>query len=502
MLCIRFYGRFLYFSLFVMKLKPQIFLSIGVCSAAIAVSFLSCNTVAYGAVGDGAIASNNPSQTFPLAGSADVPMLAQLDDAYALGPGDAITVSIFNVPEYSGSQQVLADGSLNLPVVGRVNVNGLTLSQAGSVISAAYQSELRYPQVTVVLDRPRPLRVAISGEVSQPGLYTLSPAEEEQFPTVAQAVQKAGGVTQAADLRSVQLRRLNGNGPIQVITLDLWQLLNNGDVRQDLALRDGDAIVIGETRSVNVAETNRLSASNLAASAEQDIVVAVVGEVFRPGAYEFGGSGSGSGSGSGGSGGGRTTVTQVVQQAGGIKPSADIRNIQVRRQTRSGAEQLIDLDFWALLQAGDISQDLVLQQGDTVVIPVALANTSAEVAQLTAANFSPDEVSVNVVGEVERPGLLRVPPNTTLNQAVLAAGGFNRRSSETVELVRLNPNGTVTQRQVEVDLREGLDVERNPLILNNDVVVVGRNGRARFTDTVDSVLGPVFQLLGPLRLLF
>jgi len=102
-------------------------------------------------------------------------------------------------------------------------------------------------------------------------------------------------------------------------------------------------------------------------------------------------------------------------------------------------------------------------------------------AVLTAANFS---------------------PNTTLNQAVLAAGGFNRRSSETVELVRLNPNGTVTQRQVEVNLQEGLDAERNPLILNNDVVVVGRNGRARFSDTLESVLGPVFQFLGPLRLLF
>ncbi len=64
-------------------------------------------------------------------------------------------------------------------------------------------------------------------------------------------------------------------------------------------------------------------------------------------------------------------MTQVVQKAGGIKPSADIRQIQVRRLTRSGREQLIDLDFWQLLKAGDISQDLVLQQGDTVIIPVA-----------------------------------------------------------------------------------------------------------------------------------
>ncbi|PZO50219.1 MAG: hypothetical protein DCF15_16155, partial [Phormidesmis priestleyi] len=187
---------------------------------------------------------------------------------------------------------------------------------------------------------------------------------------------------------------------------------------------------------------------------------------------------------------------------GGIKPSADIRNIQVRRITRSGAEQLINLDFWQLLQAGDLSQDLVLQQGDTVIIPVASESTPSEIAQLTAANFSPDTVNINVVGEVERPGTLQVSPNTTLNQAVLAAGGFNNRATETVELLRLNPNGTVTQRQVEVDLAQGIDEEKNPLILNNDVVVVGRNGRARFNDAVGGILSPFLQILAPLRLFF
>jgi polysaccharide biosynthesis/export protein len=434
-----------------------------------------------------------PSVEPPLAAQSATQSVVQLSDAYALGPGDAIAITIFNVPEYSGSQQVSADGSLNLPVVGSVNVNGLTLAEAGSVIATAFRGELRYPQVTVVLEKPRPLRIAVSGEVSQPGLYTLTPEGDAQFPTVAQALQTAGGVTQAADLRSVQLRRSNAQGAVQAVTLDLWQLLNDGDVRQDLPLRDGDAIVIGETSAVNIAETNRLSASNLASSTEQAITVAVVGEVFRPGAYEFDGGEQAKG---------RTTVTQVVQQAGGIKPSADLRRIQVRRLTHSGAEQLIDLDFWALLQSGDISQDLVLQQSDTVIVPVATDTTPSEVAQLAAANFSPDEVTVNVVGEVERPGMLQISPNTTLNQAVLAAGGFNRRATEAVELIRLNPDGTVTQRQVEVNLETGIDSTENPLILNNDVIVVGRNGRARFNDSVESILTPLLQLTSPLNLLF
>ena len=62
-----------------------------------------------------------------------------------------------------------------------------------------------------------------------------------------------------------------------------------------------------------------------------------------------------------------------------------------------------------------------------------------------------------------------------------------KRATETVELIRLNPNGSVTQREVKVNLETGLDAEANPLILNNDVVVVGRNGRARFSDSVGAV---------------
>ncbi len=420
-----------------------------------------------------------------------VSLSVQLEDAYILGAGDTIAIDVFNVPEYSGTQRVLADGSVNLPAIGPVNVKGLTPQEAGARIAIAYQSELRYPQVTVVIEAARPLRVAVSGEVGNPGVYTLD-AEQSQLPTVSQALQAAGGVTQAADLRQIKVRRANGQRPSQTIALDLWELINSGDVQQDLALRDGDAIVVGSTDYVDIAESNRLSASNLASSAEEEILVAVVGEVFRPGAYKFEGSSDKS----------RTTVTQAVQSAGGVKPTADIRNIQVRRSTRNGNDQIIDLNFWELLQAGDFSQDLVLQQGDTVVIPEASESTPSEIAQITAANFSPNEVNVNVVGEVAAPGRLQVSPNTTLNQAVLAAGGFTRRATETVELIRLNPNGTVTQRQIEVSLDEGIDEERNPIILNNDVVTVGRNGRARVSDTIEDFLGPFIRVLNPLRILF
>jgi polysaccharide export outer membrane protein len=420
---------------------------------------------------------------------------ASIDETYALGAGDRIQINLLNVPEYSGPQQVLADGSVNLPLIGKVSIKGMTLPVAEATIASRYEPELRHAIVTLVLVQPRPLRIAIAGEVQKPGSYTLPLAEGDQFPSIAQAIQGAGGVTQAANLHQVQVRRQQ-SGSSQTIMVDLWELVRNGDQNQNLALRDGDTIVIAAATEVNMAETAQLADSNLAASAGQALDVTIVGEIFRPGAYRIGAESSS------GTNSDRPRVTQVIQLAGGVKPTADLRQVQVRRVTRSGAEQLINVDFWKLLQAGDSSQNLILQQGDTITIPLAEDTTAAEASQLASANLSPDTIQINVIGEVKEPGAVPLPANTTLNQALLAAGGLNDRSAREVELIRLNPNGTITQQRIKVDLREGIDAESNPILWNNDIIIAGRSRSAQLGDRLNSILGPFLQLISPIRALF
>jgi polysaccharide export outer membrane protein len=194
----------------------------------------------------------------------------------------------------------------------------------------------------------------------------------------------------------------------------------------------------------------------------------VVGEVARPGPYSVTGGGQGTGGATGavtgretgvatgGGTGGPPTVTKAIQVAGGITSLADIRSITIRRTTRSGEARLINVDLWDLLRSGDLSEDVILQEGDTITIPTATVLDPAEANQLAGASFSPNTIVVNVVGEVERGGAIPVPPNTPLNQAILAAGGFNVRARKrSVELIRLNPNGTVEKRAIEVDLSSG-----------------------------------------------
>jgi polysaccharide export outer membrane protein len=306
----------------------------------------------------------------------------EINENYTLGAGDRINIDIFNVPEYTGEKQVLVDGSVSLPLIGNVLVRGLTLRQAAEAIAIAYTPLLRDPFVTVNLLTPRPLRVAVSGEVNHPGSYDVilpndtATEEETQWPTVTRAIQLAGGITPKANVRQVQIHRLQADTQ-QVIHLDLWTLLETGDLRQDMTLRDGD----------------------------------------------------------------------------------------------------------------------------TIIIPTATQIDPAEATQLAAASFSPATIRVNVVGEVIAPGVVEVPPNTPLNQALLAAGGFDNRRARrgSVELIRLNPDGSVSQRTVAVNLADGINESTNPILYQNDVVIVGRSGSASFSDTLDGVLdtlGRIFPIFG------
>ncbi|MEA5452253.1 SLBB domain-containing protein [Leptolyngbya sp. CCNP1308] len=317
---------------------------------------------------------------------------ASFPEAYVLGPGDRIRIDIFNIPEFSGPEngihEVLVDGTLSLPMAGVVTVQGLTLAETQAALVASYAPLLtRPPQLTVTLLSARPVRVVVAGEVNRPGTYTIELEAE------------ASG-------------------------------------------------------------------------------------------------------GTGGAGRQWPTLTQLIQAAGGITQQANVKDIQVRRPQRQG-EAILTTSLWDLIQTGDISQDVRLRDGDTIVIPQAVAISPEESVAISSANFSPEEMPVQVVGEVASPGSVTLPANATLNQAILAAGGFesSRAQRSTVELVRLNPDGSVDQRTVDVDLAAAANDTTNPILRPNDVVIVDRNAAAAAGDTLGLFLRPFTSLTTVLRLL-
>ncbi|MDJ1184440.1 SLBB domain-containing protein [Roseofilum casamattae] len=429
------------------------------------------------------------AQTQPAPSSS--PLL--VNEGYTLGPGDRLSVDIFNVPEYSGEFLVLSDGTINLPLVGSLRVQGQTIAQASEGISIVMERYLRNPIVTLGLLNARPLKIGIAGEVYSPGVYSLSLSgnDEVAVPTVTGVIDLAGGVTQAADIRRIQVRRprADGQGTDQIITVDLWKLLQTADLNQDILLRDGDSLFIPTATNVDLQENSLLASASFSGAEVGPVKVAVVGEVKRPGPYVLNNNSEDN----------DVTITRAIQLAGGITEQADIRTIQVRRLTKSGSQQSIDVDLWKLLQEGDLRQDLPLQEGDTIVIGQATELSPDEATELASTSFSPDSINVNIIGPVIRPGQVEVPPNTPLAQALLAAGGFNNDARErSVELVRLNPNGTVTKRTVSIDFSRALDEENNPALRNNDTIIVSSSRLTEFNDSIS----PVFRAIGTVGSVF
>ncbi len=436
--------------------------------------------------------------------SGDNASFANVETDYTLGAGDLIALNIFQVEEYSTQYPVLVDGTINLPLVGRVNVSGLTLKETSEAVSQKYSTYLKRPIVTVGLVTPRPLKIGVSGEVDNPGTYEVIPSGENQkFPTLTDLITQAGGILVIADVRNITVRRKMKDREV-VFNSNLWSLVTEGDISQDISLRDGDTVFVPTASEINSAEINRLSETTFGLQVDEPIRVAVVGEVYRPGTHFIQPEQLS-----------RNTnasqdkpesipprLSQAINVAEGIKPLANVREIEIRRTAWDGTEKLIAVDLWELLQSGDINQDVILQEGDKIVIPKATALAKEESESIASASFNRDTITVSVVGEVTSPGGQEVPPNTPLNQAILAAGGFDQRRAQTkeVELIRLNDNGTVEKRKVAVDMAAGIDDETNPILRHKDVVVVSRSGSTKLTDGASKLLAPLGSALGIFRI--
>ena len=309
---------------------------------------------------------------------------------YLVGPGDLFNLTVFDAKELSGKLEVLNDGSISLPFIGSINVEGLTINQTIDKIRLNLARILLRPDITLSLVTPRPVRIALIGEVEQPGLYTLGTRE-----------------------------------------------------------------TLGTEGAVRVSVT------------------------------------------------GLPTIVDAIQKGGGITQEAKLDGVILKRRTQKKSDQYseLTLDLIDLMLRGDQTQNPFLYDGDVIEIPKDKKLT-AEIIKIAAINLSPQTIEVNVIGEVEKPGRLRVNSNTTLTQAILIAGGSHqyRANERKVELVRMSRNGTATLNKFRLNLKEGVSSDKNPILKNGDTIRVKRNLFAKSTDILNEVSGPMTDIMTAITL--
>lgn len=418
------------------------------------------------------------------------------------GEQELIYVNLWDFVRHGDRSQNIAlkDGdTLFVPVASEIN-----LAEIRELANITFASDLTTPRT-----------ITIVGEVTRPGTYVLKGGDStggdkpfagrsDGLPTLIRGLQLAGGVTLSADIENIELRRINKNGREQTVNLNLWEFWQTGDITQDTILQEGDVIFIPTVANINEAKVRQLLNASFAADLNSPRTVSVVGEVNRPGSFVVrGGDGRGSDTQFAAGAEGLPTVIRAIQLAGGITELADIRRIQIQRPTRDGGEQILAVNLWELLNAGEIHQDRIVENGDVIVIPKATEINPAEASEIAKSSFAAESITIFIVGEEARPpgvrqdGGLNLPPNTSLNQALLASGALNRTRADrdTVDFLRLNPNGTVDRRSIDIDLVANINEETNPLLRNNDVIIVNRSEFTKLQDGYGTFAD--FLLVGP-----
>ena len=157
-----------------------------------------------------------------------------------LGAGDVLEVRIYNEPELSGVHQIGSDGSVRLPLLGPVVLQGLSPEDATEKITAGYNSEfLQNAQVSVFVKEFNSRKVYVLGQVKNPGPY---PFDEKM--TIIAAIAKAGGTTRMADPNRTVVTRDKEGGQTRMNAMV-------GDIGKgeapDLSLMPGDIVFVPES---------------------------------------------------------------------------------------------------------------------------------------------------------------------------------------------------------------------------------------------------------------
>lgn len=181
------------------------------------------------------------------AGAATPAVTAAVAPDYVIGPGDSLGVFVYRSPELSTDVPVRPDGRISLPLVPDITAAGRTPTQLAREIERRLSEYVREPNVTVIVRGfvgPANRQIRVIGEATQP---TAMPYREGM--TVLDVLIETKGLTRFAAGNRAYINRPDPDesGGARRIPVRLSDLLRDGDISQDVAMRPGDTLVIPQS---------------------------------------------------------------------------------------------------------------------------------------------------------------------------------------------------------------------------------------------------------------
>lgn len=241
------------------------------------------------------------------------------DTSYLLGAGDVLKITVYNNPDLSLETKVSEAGMISYPLIGDVQVVGLTVSTAEKKLAKLLDSGgfVKKPQINILVSLYQSKMISVLGSVLKPGRYPLDRATN-----LADMLALVGGATaDGSDFVTI----IGKKGKKEY---DLHNIVDKGESAQNIALEGGEIIYV-HARDV-----------------------AVMGQVNRPGKYAVTG--------------GVRTLSDFLSVAGGINAvGSDLITVTTMR---AGKQSRFEVDIDSLFRAGNSTSNIELASGDTVYV--------------------------------------------------------------------------------------------------------------------------------------
>jgi protein involved in polysaccharide export with SLBB domain len=253
---------------------------------------------------------------------------------YKIGPGDVLEIAFWEASQsIRRDVTVQPNGRISFGLVENLKVSGLTASELTVHLTGELQQFLKRPRVELRVKQHNSRSVRMLGALNKSHIQGAGAGEYklQGRTTVLEMIAAVGGPAPEADLKSVRIRRKDG----ETVSLNLYKAILQGDLAQDMVLNDEDLVYLPTLTK----DSNR---------------VYVFGEVQKPGAYAFSGS--------------EMRLIDVISEAGGTTPFAYRADTKVVRGDITQPE-ILSADLGRLIERGDRSQNLLLASGDMVYVP-------------------------------------------------------------------------------------------------------------------------------------
>ena len=245
---------------------------------------------------------------------------------YRIGPKDLLEIRVLEIPELNVERRVSDGGAIDLPLLGQINIGGLTAAEARAQLESLLRAKyVNRANVSFIVKEFGNKPISVVGAVTKPGSLNVSGTW-----SILQAISAAGGLDQSAG-RKIFVLRTADNGLSDVLEIRRDDLLQSAGSSWNVPIFPGDIVNI-PARSV--------------------IKVFCLGEVKNPGALEFDSDD-------------RVTLLSVIAKAGGLTDRAS-KSILIKRRGPDGKDVESRVNYKAII-AGKES-DPTLKADDVVVV--------------------------------------------------------------------------------------------------------------------------------------